>query len=322
MLLRRSKTRRIRLSTKQIFSPDPGRKGQHGSRTIHMRESIPVLQSRDFKSGVGVTPFDSENLRDRLNEVGRFHRNNHYICLVLKSGKATFSIGSDNLEVWENNLFLMRPGQVHRLIEIEKINGWMVFFDDIPMNEADMNALDHFIGHSPLLVIEKQDTIWFSDLFALMHSANAGSETAYFKSAAMRHLFTSGLYRIAGIYHKVKKKQARLYSPRSIIITQKFFHLVRHHLKDYRYPVEYARAMNISVGYLNDSVKTVTGFTVSGYLQKQIITEAKHLLAHSHLSIKEVSAGLGIKDPKYFHRIFSRHEGQSPTDFRKSNFEI
>ena len=43
---------------------------------------------------------------------------------------------------------------------------------------------------------------------------------------------------------------------------------------------------------------------------------AKELLLDSDMSILEVSSAVGIDDQNYFSRIFKKHCGMSPTEFR------
>lgn len=59
----------------------------------------------------------------------------------------------------------------------------------------------------------------------------------------------------------------------------------------------YAGMLNISVPYLNECVKVITGSSVSHYIRNRIVLEAKRLIYHSDKSIKEIASELdGIKD--------------------------
>jgi AraC-like DNA-binding protein len=77
--------------------------------------------------------------------------------------------------------------------------------------------------------------------------------------------------------------------------------------------------MNITVSYLNDTVRSVTGFPVTYYIQQEIMREAQRLLYYSDLTINEIAINLGFEDPKYFNRLFSKVTGVSPGAFRKKN---
>ncbi len=82
-------------------------------------------------------------------------------------------------------------------------------------------------------------------------------------------------------------------------------------------PSEFAAIMNVTVSHLNDTVKSVTGFPVTYYIQQELMWEAQRLLFHSDLSVKEIAETLGFDDAQYFNRIFSKVIGMSPGTFRK-----
>ncbi|MDQ0595042.1 AraC-like DNA-binding protein [Chryseobacterium ginsenosidimutans] len=79
--------------------------------------------------------------------------------------------------------------------------------------------------------------------------------------------------------------------------------------------------LNITPSYLNESVKSTTGFTVSFWIQQTIMTEAKRLLYATDDSVKEIAYRLGFDDHAYFNRYFSKAEGKTPLqcrmDYRK-----
>lgn len=63
--------------------------------------------------------------------------------------------------------------------------------------------------------------------------------------------------------------------------------------KEMKKPSDYADALKISTPYLNQAVKAFSGFTISYWIQKMVMTEAKRLLYYTDLSVKEISYELG-----------------------------
>jgi AraC family transcriptional regulator, transcriptional activator of pobA len=104
---------------------------------------------------------------------------------------------------------------------------------------------------------------------------------------------------------------------RSVEITKKFMQILRHNYKSLKKPSEYATKMNITASYLNDTIKSVTGFPVTYFIQQELMREAQRLLYNSDISVKEVAYTLGYEDDKYFNRLFSKIIGVSPGVFRK-----
>jgi AraC family transcriptional activator of pobA len=81
-------------------------------------------------------------------------------------------------------------------------------------------------------------------------------------------------------------------------------------------PSGYASRLNVSQSYLNESVKRITGFPVTYWIQQEVLLEAKRLLYHSELNVKQIAYELGYEDPSYFSRFFGRAAGMPALAFR------
>lgn len=81
---------------------------------------------------------------------------------------------------------------------------------------------------------------------------------------------------------------------------------------------EYAEKLNVTVDYLNKSVKSATGKSVSDWIEDSTMLSAKMMLRNTDLSISEIASELGILDQSYFTRRFKLHEKMSPTEYRKA----
>lgn len=110
-------------------------------------------------------------------------------------------------------------------------------------------------------------------------------------------------------------------SRRHIEIVSSFRRLLAEHLSKNRQPSHYASLLNISVGYLNEVVKDITGMSATLYIKNEVVLKAKRLLVHTDLAVKEISNRLGIDDYAYFSRLFTQVTGISPTLFRERNLE-
>ena len=73
----------------------------------------------------------------------------------------------------------------------------------------------------------------------------------------------------------------------------------------------------ISPPYLSTVFKKETGTTVSSYIRDRRIKHAIHLLSTTHLQIQTVALHCGIMDVQYFSKIFKRHTGKTPKEYRE-----
>ena len=53
------------------------------------------------------------------------------------------------------------------------------------------------------------------------------------------------------------------------------------------------------------------------YLTEIRMNRARELLAGTELSMKEICGEVGYSDPNYFSRIFKKHTGLTPTEYKE-----
>lgn len=80
-----------------------------------------------------------------------------------------------------------------------------------------------------------------------------------------------------------------------------------------------ARNVNLSPSYLRALFCEVTGCPLAEYVKQMRMEAARHLLATEFLTIKEVLAQTGIKDPSHFNRDFKLKYGVTPAQYRNRN---
>lgn len=106
---------------------------------------------------------------------------------------------------------------------------------------------------------------------------------------------------------------------RAQAITQAFRSALDNNFITMKRPADYASLLNISVSYLNESVKLCTGSSVSACIRERVILEARRMLYHSGQSVKQIADELGYDDYPYFSRVFTSETGISPLTFRNKN---
>lgn len=82
-------------------------------------------------------------------------------------------------------------------------------------------------------------------------------------------------------------------------------------------PTKLAGELAISVSQLNKRINDATGNTTSIYILKVRLYHAKKLLSTENKTIGEVAAACGIYDLNYFSRAFKKHNGITPTQFKR-----
>lgn len=76
-----------------------------------------------------------------------------------------------------------------------------------------------------------------------------------------------------------------------------------------RRPAEVAATLCVSASSLNDTIRAVTGFSVTYHLQQTMMQEAQRLLAAPKLPVNEVAYQLQFEDANYFNHLFRQVVG-------------
>jgi len=69
--------------------------------------------------------------------------------------------------------------------------------------------------------------------------------------------------------------------------------------------------------YLTKIFHETYGMTIVNYLNQKRITQAKHMLRFTDMSMEEIADKIGMTDANYFSRTFKKIEGVRPSEFRK-----
>jgi len=75
----------------------------------------------------------------------------------------------------------------------------------------------------------------------------------------------------------------------------------------------------ISSCYLSHQFKAVTGFTLTDYIQMTKVRNVQSLLINTRLSITEAALTCGFTSFSQFNRVFQKHIGMAPSQYRKQN---
>lgn len=77
-----------------------------------------------------------------------------------------------------------------------------------------------------------------------------------------------------------------------------------------------AKATNRSKPYLSKIFKEEVGMTTTDYIQLHKVELCKNFLDFSYMPISEIGAIFNFCNPAYFSRVFKKHTGLTPHDYR------
>ena len=78
-----------------------------------------------------------------------------------------------------------------------------------------------------------------------------------------------------------------------------------------------ANTLGVHPSYLSRAFKKEMGMTLTDYVNKLRVEEAKYLLDHGNVSVTDAAFSVGYTDPNYFSKVFTKLERMTPHDYRK-----
>lgn len=284
------------------------------------KEAIELLTLEESFSGIWINAWsDHPTMDDIKAKIQVPHRHDHYVCFFIESGELDFTVDFQHIEIRQPSLLISAPGQVHELGFASEITGWGLAFEASFIDQDARIMIEKSFAKVALLILSEPERNWFSHILQLIYASVNEKKEAHFSQELIQALVNAFFYKSAAIFRAQEDERVRAWSSRSIEITKQFHQLVKEHFSTLKKPADYASKMAITVSYLNDTVKSVTGFHATSLIQQEIFREAQRLLFYTDKSVKEVAFQLGYDDYKYFIRMFGKTTGTSPAMFRKNS---
>jgi len=247
------------------------------------------------------------------------HQDDYYIFGLIESGTGSGIIDFKEQHFSYGDVFLIQPGQVHRFVSAESAEGWVLMTDSNIVGCAEKCIFDNFSLFASSFQIDRKRMAELVQI-ALLLARRVDCITDKQTLATARRLAETFIGIVAEAVQGINLQQIK-YRRRHIEIVLSFRRLLAEHLSTNRSPSYYASLLNISTVYLNEVVKVVTGISATSYIKNEVVLQAKRLLVHTDLAVKEIAGHLGIDDYAYFSRLFTQATGISPTVFRQRNLE-
>ncbi len=245
------------------------------------------------------------------------HRHNYYEMFIFQESGGTHEIDFRRHEIKKNGVHFVSPGQVHQVNRAIGTYGSVTRFsrDFIGLNSNHAEKLFElpFLNNSPTPVINLKDDELADILPLLDQLRQESSEKQKHYEGILRSTLMTILLKCHRFYLRENPEgsgqyQSFLYREFRMLLEKNFVEL--HKVRDF------AELMNISEKSLNDSIKKVTGKTVSELIYSRLALESKRLLLHSGLSAKEIAYALNFSDPAHFSKFFKKQTGFSPSQYK------
>jgi AraC family transcriptional regulator, transcriptional activator of pobA len=276
----------------------------------------------DFGTGIFIGKMSSEDFQlfeqfEEIDNIKQSHRDEYHLFFLQEKGTTTIEIDFQEYTIKPSSVVFIHQNQVHRTLSFNNASASIWTISNENLNPEYLKLLDEIAPAKPLVLDEEIFSLISNTVSLSIKLAERKHEKLYYS------LLNGSCNTLIGLVISQYLVQSKLFDKlsRYEIVTKAFKELLERNYVSAKRPTEYAQQLNISSPYLNECVKNTTGHSVSYHIQQRIVLEAKRLLYHSDISVKEIATELGYDDYPYFSRLFTKTVGMTPLTFRNKNHD-
>lgn len=288
-----------------------------------MQARVPIYQFYgEFLSQFDKEPIHHEKLHERSKRHDwtikpHQHEKLAQIFYFQRSGVTINSMGM-TFQTEEPTILFVPPMTVHGFNFPENMAGNVTSLQLDYLDKALAAQLASFSQGTAILLSEK-NAVHFHHIIELIEQVRFNHAQVHEqRSNISTTLILLILRYIAsetgpGITHQTSMSDQSLFEIKAL----RFCNLVEQHYHERMTIEAYAQLMEMSAPQLTRITNRILRSTPNAYIAERKLTEAKRLLRFTRQSVSDISDRCGYRDISYFSRIFKKHVGMPPLDYRK-----
>lgn len=261
-----------------------------------------------------------EDYRDKIRFPLPPHRKRIHDFIFLTKGATTRNKALNPYEIDANTFFFLPAYQIteHRYMSEDTEGFFCQFNFDIFTNHLPQyNVLRNFpflqFFSDPIVKIDEETKPFIINILQRL-------ELEYLKGNACNlALVTAYLFALFTEISRFYTPSVSTKKNAALTITEQFKNALVEHIYVKQKITEYSELLNISPNHLNKCVKAATGRLAQDLLYEMILLEAKVMLKQTDMPINEIAYKLTKQDHSSFSRLFKKHTGLKPIDYRNAS---
>lgn len=284
------------------------REGFEGQRAIVLPKKIlelcgytPPINSL-YLTDIGFYPRAQFHYRERPSGIAA------NILIYCLEGKGWVELPSGHVVINPNEVLIIPADMPHKYGADDK-NPWTIYWAHFKGLQSPYFAglltkqFKSFVNDN--IFLEERMKI-FDMIYRTLESGYS-LDNLFFASTSFQYFLTTLCFsdKFASAHHAVEKDLVDL-----------SIEYMQDHLDTPIKLEALAASVNLSLSHYSNIFKRKTGYSPIIYFNHLKIQHACQYLQFTSLRINEISSKLGIEDPYYFSRLFTKVMGLSPVDYR------
>lgn len=287
------------------------------SNINHYREKVSDITDRFAIKNFVLQDKSAISRQQSLDELFIFNGLVPGICL---KGNAIIQINYHEFSFREGDIFTYLPNQLFKVKEMA---------DDFLMETLFLSAdyllqlpfpkdfdLLKKIAANPIQRVNDEtvhNMLEFHSLIAKHHRR----EDNLYRESQIKALVFALLMELAILY-SASISEIPVAVSRQELLTDDFFKLMLENYKQERSVAYYADKLCLTPKYLSMTVKKITGYPISDWINEAVVIEAKRMLKMTDLTALQISEELNFPNPSFFGKFFKQYTGMTPLQYKSA----
>ncbi len=282
--------------------------GFKGQKAIVLpRQVIQACQGQQLLSNLYITdigyyPKAAFHFRERD------HGCNQHILIYCMGGKGWAVVDGNRVAVKEGEYLVIPAGTKHRYAADED-QPWSIYwahFNGLSAANFIELLLKNCTDHVGSAIYNEKRTILFDDIYRTLESGYSVDHLFYLNMMFYSYLGTFCFPQFLNPPYKEEKSKI------DVVVEY-----MQEHIMETVVLKDLASLIHMSSSHFSAMFKNKTGHPPLEYFNHLKIQRACQYLEFTDMPVKELCYTLGLDDPFYFSRLFSKYMGESPLHYRK-----
>jgi AraC-like DNA-binding protein len=281
--------------------------GFQGERKVVLPPMIVEMERNDslvsslYVTDIGYFPQAAHHFCERKDPIGQ------YVLIYCVEGSGWYRVASKEYQVTKGQFFILPPYQPHAYGTSED-QSWTIYWLHFSGAHAAIYAEGMQMPQNIKVAMNSRIMYRISIFEELLTTLQSGTlEDLRYASSLLHHFLASMRY--LGQFRRAKAE-----APTDIV--DQAIHYMRENIENRMMMDDVLRYVGYSQSHFNTLFKKKAGMSPITYFNRLKIEHACRLLRTTDMKINMICYKVGIEDPLYFSRLFSKLMGMSPTDYR------
>lgn len=263
-----------------------------------------------------------DSVNSQVNKPGKL---NAFAIIICSEGEMEITCNFRKLTLKENTVFVSQPHNTLSLEVTANFEGYIMVTEEQGLSDYTIDPR-HFpelldkVYDTPVIELKRKECEKICRAMEMLSGYIKDNEETPFKASIIKSALSLFAYIIANtLYTHMPTIEYELRSlKREKEHFNRFIKLLSENYTKEREVAWYADKMSLTPRYLTTTIRKVSGYTVSDWIYKFIIKDAKYLLKHSDMTVQQVAYELNFPNQSFFGKFFKKHTGMSPGAYRTS----